>query len=203
MKELVVEHGTLGYGGNFLLSDFSLRLVSGAVYFLRGENGAGKTTLIRTLVGLHPLANGNRRSAFERHGLVPQSSSIDSQFPVTIRGFLELYGPLSRHTEELCAHFGLTRMNLPLRHCSGGELQKALLVRSLAGKSDFLGIDEPSALDSKARAALWAALKELTDRGGCAVVCTHETLGPKLPFRNSTISIRDGAVFESDGRQKK
>lgn len=199
-KSLIIQDGTLGYRERRLLGNFNLKLSGGVVYFLCGENGVGKTTLIRALAGLHGLEAGIRRSTFARHGLVPQSTAIDSEFPLTIGGFLDLYGCRTEHAAGLCAEFGIQRLDLPLRHCSGGELQKALLVRCLALGCDFLAIDEPSALDARGRAALRLALRGLAKNGGCAVVCTHETPDSQKSFRAALITIRDGEVFLSGDR---
>lgn len=191
MKALEIQSGVLGHPGVVLLHSFHLRLEAKNSYILRGENGAGKSTLLRAVSGLHPLQSGRRETSFRKHALVPQASRLDAQFPLTVAGFLRMYGPVDlnlvrRLRMEHC-------MDALLRNCSGGELQKALLIRSLMSECDFLAVDEPSALDAASREALWEILNDFTASGGCVVVCTHELENPRGAERWH-VEIRNGSV---------
>lgn len=199
MRHLSIESGSLGYRRMVLLESFSLQLQGGGVYELRGENGAGKSTLLRALVGLHPLHAGRRTSNFQRHALVPQTSTLDPQYPLTVHGFLDLYGTAKM---DLILRFGLgSCLDRLLRECSGGELQKALIVRALMTRPDFLAIDEPSALDSAAKAALMEVCKESAKQGGCVVICTHDSYG--FDSSGIRIEIRAGQVNAAHRRRKR
>lgn len=190
MKSLEIRGGVLAHSGAVLLDPFDLRLQAKNIYILRGENGTGKSTLLRALTGLHPFHSGRMESSFIKHGLVPQASHLDAQFPLTVAGFLRMYGSIDT---ALVQRLRLAHcMETLLRNCSGGELQKALLIRSLMSGCDFLGVDEPSALDAASRKALWQILSEFTASGGCAVVCTHEAEIPR--GQSSILEIKNGSV---------
>ena len=189
MRLLTIDGGSLGYSRVVFLDSFSLKLEGGCLYELRGENGAGKSTLLRALAGLHPLHSGRRTSSFRRHALVPQASALDPQYPLTVHGFLSMYGSVDLDSVE---RFGLAScLNRMLRECSGGELQKALIVRALMLRPDFLALDEPSALDSNARSALSEVCRGFIAQGACVVICTHDRYTNP---RRETIEIKGGNV---------
>lgn len=191
MKRMTLRSVSTGYGTP-LLRDVSVVLESGRLYSLHGPNGSGKSTFLRSLCGLHPV-QGILESSFRKRALCGQLAEIDRAYPLTVAGFLRLYGkPDDSLLERLSLDRALGKM---LRHCSGGELQKAMLVRSLMSGCDFLAVDEPSALDAAARDAFNAILLGFTASGGCAIVCVHE------PMSVSTVPLRivDGSVVMDSG----
>ena len=84
-----------GYGGSAVLHGVDLRVAAGEVVALLGRNGMGKTTLVRTICGLHPVANGEvvfrgepvdatapHRVARRGLGLVPEGRQIFANLTV-------------------------------------------------------------------------------------------------------------------------
>lgn len=55
---LRVEHVSKSYGGVVANEDISLTVATGKITGLIGPNGSGKTTLFNSIVGFHPIDNG-------------------------------------------------------------------------------------------------------------------------------------------------
>jgi len=152
-------------GGVMVLDGVTLSVCKGDYLGLVGPNGGGKTTLLRVILGLEKSSGGSV-SVFgalpgsfpERIGYVPQRLFFDREFPISVRE-LVLMGRLSK--KKLFQHFnridrekadaalgvaGLERLaDRRIGTLSGGELQRALIARALAGEPELLLLDEPTA----------------------------------------------------------
>ena len=146
---LHVEHITFGYDATHLLySDFSLSLKRGEIKAVVGPSGVGKSTLFELILGnLKPLGGSIRAARMSQVFQDPYSSFHPSY---TIRNQIADVAAL----DDL-KHY-LKTMNLDdalldkLPHSlSGGQLQRASILRALLMKPDLLLLDEPtSALDN-------------------------------------------------------
>jgi zinc transport system ATP-binding protein len=154
-----------------------------------GPNGGGKTTLIKVILGLLRPWSGEvvRRVGRGRLGYVPQFSTFDRNFPlrvsdVILMGKLGHRGLLQRYTREdrLDVIRLLERLKLVdvarshVAEISGGQLQRVLIARALAGDPEILFLDEPTAsIDPESREVLREILEELNLRIPVVVV-THD-----------------------------
>jgi len=165
---LVLTSAVIGYGRKILFSAVDAGIHRGDVIFLSGPNGSGKSTLAKALLGVLPLIAGRRQCSFARLAYVPQSSHFEVQYPITVADLVEQglpeVSPLaallpavrrqrSQQAQALLSELGLLSCSTSLlREVSGGQLQRALIARSLIGKPDFLLLDEPfSNLDRSGR----------------------------------------------------
>lgn len=176
-------------GGRSILEIRRLTLSAGSFTGLIGPNGAGKTTFLKLCCGLIKPNRGtvlfeNQRISsgpFWRipHyrkfiGYIPQQAEYNAHLPFTLRevvamgrGFLKpLLGSFDRADEEKIDYWigelGLSEQrHQTFRSLSGGQQQKALIARAMAGQSRFLLLDEPGAnLDP-----IWKIqLREILDR---------------------------------------
>jgi ABC-type Mn2+/Zn2+ transport system ATPase subunit len=173
----------------------SLDLHCGHCIALLGPNGAGKTTFFKALVGLVPKETGE--VIFGGHGKVgadrdiaylPQRSVIDWDFPITVRGMVEMgrymrIGNWSHfgNAEAAAVDLALHTMELAdlaerqISELSGGQQQRAFLARSLAQEAHVFLLDEPfTGLDKTAQDLLGQAIRKLAAAGNLIIAAHHD-----------------------------
>lgn len=182
---------TFGYNRQSVLEDVDLAIGRHDFLALVGPNGGGKTTLLKLILGLLKPWSGEvvRRLSGRRGaiGWVPQFSSFDRDFPLRVES-LVLMGRLGasglllpyrrtdrRRVAEVLAQLRLSSLaRLPIGELSGGQLQRVLIARALAGDPEILLLDEPtSSVDPESREVLAQALSDLNSRIPVVVV-THD-----------------------------
>ena len=180
--------------GRNVLDSVDLRLMRGEIMTIIGPNGAGKTCLIRIALGLMSPSAGQRWLAANlRIGYVPQRFPLNPYLPLSVADFLALPGPSGQasrwwpaprrqytQTEILAALRDVGAEHL-LRHAaltlSGGEQQRVLLARALLRQPDLLVLDEPvQGVDLAGQNELYALIRKLRDRHGCAVLMVSHDL---------------------------
>jgi zinc transport system ATP-binding protein len=186
---LQVRDLTFGYGREVVLDHVNLDIQDRDFLAVIGPNGGGKTTLIKAILGLLRPWSGEVVTRIPRGhmGYVPQFSTFDRSFPLRVRdvvlmGRLGRRGLVRRYTREdrEDAERVLERLKLQdvaLSHVSevsGGQLQRVLIARALAGDPGILFLDEPTAsIDADSREVLRGILEELNQRIPVVVV-THD-----------------------------
>ena len=172
----------------------SLELGHGHCTGVFGPNGAGKSTLLKTIAGLLVPETGRilihgapiSRSA-SRIAYLPQREAVDWDFPVTVRGLVEMgrypntgafgtFGDRDRSAvDEALELFHLAPLAArQIKELSGGQQQRAFLARAWAQEADLYLLDEPFAgLDRGSAAALSSALRTLGDNGKLLLVSHH------------------------------
>ena len=184
---------TVAYDGTPVLSDISLELPRGMLTAIMGPNGAGKTTLLKSLLGLIPKAEGEIEFSCVRGkppkiGYVPQSESIDRDFPATVLDVVTMgcYGRLgwikrpSKEDREFSMHM-LAKMGMEqywdrqISHLSGGQQQRTFIARALVQKADIYFMDEPfKGVDAATERSIIGMLKELRSSGKTVVAVHHD-----------------------------
>lgn len=183
------------YGPICALHGVTLTLTCGTAVALIGGNGAGKSTLMKGIVGLVSASRGEviwrgrpiTRSTHEI-AYLPQRADIDWDFPVTVRGLVEmgrypLIGRSRRYrpADEAAVMRALTTMRITdlagrqVGALSGGQQQRALIARALAQEAHVLLLDEPFAgLDQPAQTLLAQLLRDLALSGRLVVASHHD-----------------------------
>ena len=195
------------YGGRRALADVSARFEPGRVAAVLGPNGAGKSTLLGILATLLAPASGEVRwgdATLERGsplrariGYVGHDPGLygDLTAEENLRLFAGLHGrdhgPTRART--LLERVGLgARMGHRPGQLSGGECQRAAVVRALINRPQLLLADEPTgSLDRAGADSLARLLSELNREEGVALVLvTHSPDLAKLAGR--VLELKDG-----------
>ena len=185
------------YNGTVALYDASLKLPAGCICGLVGMNGAGKSTLFKALTGfVRPSRgririNGQRIGMAQRHQMVayvPQSESIDSQFPVSVWDVVMMgrYGSMNplripRSSDRVAVRNALERVDLlaqrsrPLGTLSGGQRKRAFLARAIAQRADVLLLDEPfNGVDVRTEKVMAQLFMQFREEGRTILISTHD-----------------------------
>lgn len=163
-----------------VLSHVDFTLHPGEIVTIVGPNGSGKSTLLRALLGMVPSSAGSvTRAPGLRVGYVPQKLHLDPNLPLSVARFLRLNRKL---TGDEIAHL-LSRVGAPgledraLATLSGGQLQRVMLARALAGNPQLLVLDEPTqGLDQPGTAAFYRLIEDVRREIGCAVLSVSHDL---------------------------
>ncbi len=178
-------------GGQIIASGINLSMVPGDIIQLFGSNGSGKTSLLQTIAGLTPIYSGDifwhvNETPMQTSRPASLMSFIGHHAPVklaltgteNLKYWAQLYGFMPDNVPHLLAHVGLKPVqNLPAGQYSAGQKRRLDLARCLLAKRPLWLLDEPtSSLDDDSR-TLWAqAINAHQEKGGCAIIGTHDTL---------------------------
>ncbi len=206
------------YGDKTVLNGMDLTVDEHEVVCLIGPSGCGKSTLLRCVDLLDPIDAGqilldgadistrgvDANEVRRRIGIVFQSFNL---FPhMTVLDNVTL-GPRRAHGAdretaegeaiELLERFGLgDKVHEYPNRISGGQNQRAAIVRALMGDPEILLLDEvTSALDPELVGEVLSVIRDLADRGLTMVLATHE-MGFARDVANRVCFLNEGAVLE-------
>ncbi|WP_405581288.1 metal ABC transporter ATP-binding protein [Streptomyces sp. NBC_01190] len=206
-------HVTLGTRP--VLRGLDLTVGRGEVVALLGANGSGKSTAVRAVVGQVGLAAGtwelfgtpgDRFRQWARIGYVPQRTTAAGGVPATVREVVSA-GRLARtrlrppgRADRAAVDRALDRVGMAGRAgdsvdaLSGGQHQRVLIARALAGEPELLVMDEPMAgVDLPGQDVLAHTLREQVAAGSGVLLVLHE-LGPLEPLIDRAVVLADGRV---------
>jgi len=180
-------------GNRRLFKNVSFSMRPGDLVQLIGPNGSGKTSLIRMLCGLLPPTSGEIRwrgtriSALgeeyysavtylgHRHGTKDEFTALEN-----LRVSSGLSGCEITHEQamDVLTRVGLNgRENLAARLLSEGQRRRLGLARLLVRQTSLWLLDEVlTSLDEAAAESIKLLMVEHLDKGGMAVVATHQEL---------------------------
>lgn len=196
-----------------ILRGVDITVSRGEAVGLLGPNGAGKTTSFYIISGLLRPDYGTiyldgrdvtelpmYRRARLGIGYLPQEASIFRGMNVeqNIRSVLELIEPVrekrENQLESLLAEFSISHLRrTPSIALSGGERRRVEIARALAGKPNYIMLDEPLAgIDPIAVGDIRDLVSHLKDRGIGVLITEHNV--------RETLDIIDRAYILNEGR---
>jgi iron complex transport system ATP-binding protein len=215
---LEIRELTITYGKKVALSRIDLTVSPGEVVALIGPNGAGKSTLIRGISGILPLRFGQvlydgkiltDLSNAERArilGVVPQARQLGGAFTVAqtvMLGRTAYMGWLGKASseDEAAASWAMQQTGVSdlaaqrNAELSGGEQQRVLLARALAGRTPVLLLDEPTNhLDLQHQINFLSLVRELTRRENLVVLMAMHDLNQISTYADRVALLVDGEL---------
>jgi polar amino acid transport system ATP-binding protein len=215
--ELVDVHKA--YGDKRVLNGIDLAIDDQEVICLIGPSGCGKSTLLRCVDLLDPInageirldgesitargvdANQVRRRigiVFQSYNLFPHMSVLDNVTLGPRRALGMDRDEAEARAMELLERFGLgDKANDYPNRMSGGQNQRAAIVRSLMGDPEILLLDEvTSALDPELVGEVLSVIRDLAARGLTMVLATHE-MGFARDVASRVCFLHEGRVLEA------
>jgi polar amino acid transport system ATP-binding protein len=185
------------YGDKVVLHDIDLTVNAHDVICLIGSSGSGKSTLLRCLNLLEDIDDGviafegreisdprvDRRDVRRHIGMVFQSYNLFPHLTVLDNCTLaprRVHGVPKAEAEQrardLLARFGLAdQADKHPDRMSGGQQQRAALVRALCTQPTLLLLDEiTAALDPELVGDVLTIVRELAEQGTTMILATHE-----------------------------
>jgi len=176
--------------------DFELN--PGEILSVLGPNGAGKTTLLKCIMGLlnwksgetyldkEALSSMSQKKIWENIGYVPQASKMTFAYSILdlvtmgralyIRAYAQPSAADKAAAYEALESVGIAHLaNQSCNSVSGGELQLALIARTLVSNPKILILDEPeSHLDIQKQMVILQTIKTLVkEKGLSCIINTH------------------------------
>ncbi len=180
--QLLVAANNLGVMRNdrWLVRDIDLAIHAGEIVTIIGPNGGGKTTTAKALLGLVKINAGTiTREPDIKVGYVPQKFAIDWSLPLPVWRLMRLTqtysDPQVRSALEMVGASHL--YDREVWQLSGGELQRVLLARAIAGTPNLLVLDEPvQGVDFTGEIELYELIRDIRDRLQCGVLLISHDL---------------------------
>jgi lipoprotein-releasing system ATP-binding protein len=204
-----------------VLNDLSLQVDEGECIAILGPSGSGKTTLLNLVGGLDSPDQGrvlfrgtditgytNRQIdgyrnreigfVFQFHHLLPQCTLLENVLiPTLIQSDRDSRAQSAERAEALMERVGIWEFRNKLPGLlSGGECQRAAVVRAMINSPSMLLADEPTgALDSDNVQNLADLLLELNQKDGLTLLVVTHSL--ELAHRmGKTLEIRKGKLHQ-------
>ena len=192
---LKIQRLTVAYDATPALWDVSIDVPSGVLMGIIGPNGAGKSTLLKSILGIIPRLSGKisieQKTGCSRSrqvGYIPQKTSIDWDFPITVRELVLMgtYGDLGwfRRVGEVeikKANDAIARVEMQpyadrlIGELSGGQQQRAFLARAFAQDAPLLLMDEPFAgVDATTEKTIVKLMHQMRQQGKTLLVVHHD-----------------------------
>jgi zinc transport system ATP-binding protein len=189
-----LENVWFSYNGSPVLEDVNIVVHEKDFLSIVGPNAGGKTTILKLILGLIKPSKGVVRvfgnspvKARARIGYMPQHTSLDPMFPVSVLDVVlmgrlgrSMYFGLYRKEDKEAAKEALKRVELydvrhrPFAELSGGQSQRVLIARALVSGPDLLLLDEPTANVDIAVGTEFYDLLDQLNKNMTIVLVTHD-----------------------------
>ena len=204
------------YGSERVLDDSSFAVYEGDFVAIIGANGAGKSTLMRLLLGeLHPDSgsiflfgqNILRFKNWSAIGYVAQNGTgLAEDFPASVREVVAMGAYSKCHGRAIAKQniaaalkqVGMSEHSSErIGRLSGGQIQRVLVARALAGENRLLILDEPTTgVDRESSAALYTLLRQLGREKNITIIMVTHDAEHAAPFVTRRLILAHGKLTE-------
>jgi polar amino acid transport system ATP-binding protein len=215
---IIIENVYKTFGEVEALSDVSLRIKRGEVYFIFGPSGSGKSTLLRCINHLETIDSG--RIVVDGIPLIEAGDNIDqvraevgivfqlfNLFPhlKVLKNITIAQKVVRGRSEDEASEVALAllkRVGIPEKadvfpnQLSGGQKQRVAIARALAMNPRIMLFDEPtSALDAEMIQEVLDVMLDLAGEGMTMVVVSHE-MGFAKAAADRMMFLDEGSIVE-------
>ncbi|MEM2338439.1 MAG: ABC transporter ATP-binding protein [Candidatus Bathyarchaeia archaeon] len=198
------------------LDGVSLNVCAGETLSVIGPNGAGKSTLLKVINGVlkpfmgviyidkKPLSEISRKEVAHKTGVVPQkvyTSGMLTVYDFVMTGRRPYIDFAPSKTDEEKVYEALKTVDAvdladrTLEELSGGELQRVIIARALAGEPEVMLLDEPTnSLDLKYQLEILNIIKSLRSKGLIVIMAIHD-LTQAYRVSDKILLLNRGRVF--------
>lgn len=216
-KILRIKDLSVDYGRYNILKKITFDMNKGDYIGIVGPNGAGKSTLIKAILGL-VSSKGSIEFNINRNeiGYLPQLQEANNKlFPATVKEIVAT-GLISKKSFPKIIRKGdrdkveevLKKLNIHhlkdkrIGDLSGGQSQRVLLCRALAGDPKLLILDEPtSALDPKVRDDFYKLLKELNATQDLSIIFISHDVATIGKYTSKMLYLDKELVFYGNNKE--
>ena len=164
-----------------ILKSVSMKAYPGELLCILGGNGTGKSTTLAVLSGVRRPYRGKFTCKARKVTALPQNPQMLLVKKNVREELLSVFPGKKLHevSDRIGEMVSLCRLEGLLdRHpfdLSGGEQQRTALAKVLLQDPDVLLLDEPTkGVDNDFKITFAGILKELTDRGVCVIMVSHD-----------------------------
>lgn len=191
------------YGPVVALDGVDLAVERGRLHLLAGPNGSGKSTALRLLLGLAGPTDGtvDRDGASVDAGFQRPAFYPDLSVRENLDVFCELSGASAEWRDEVVDRLDLDRVESRRAGAlSGGYAKKLDLSLAIAGRPDYLLLDEPLGdLDDRTRESVVDLLAAYRDDGNGVLVSSHRVEAFDCVADRMTVLDRGTVRFDAGG----
>lgn len=204
-------------GKTDVLKEIDLTVKEGEFISIMGPSGSGKSTLLYSISTLDSINSGKNNllgvdtvnlkeesaSDFRRNkmGFIFQNTAFISNLSILDNILLPTLGDSKKketieRAESLMKDMGIENLKTRrVEEVSGGQLQRAAIVRALINSPKILFADEPTgALNSKTSEEIIEVLNTLNKKGMTIILVTHDA---KVAAGSSRVLfLKDGKISE-------
>lgn len=196
-REPIIRIHDLGvrYDSTIALEHVDLEIYADDFVGIIGPNGGGKSTLVKAIMGIVPHGGSIEysdkllRGKKPHIGYLPQISSFDKEFPISVRevvmsglqaerGLWQRYGASDlKRVDETLERASLAELrDRAIGELSGGQLQRVMLCRAIISEPKLLVLDEPTNfVDNRFENELYNLLHHLSEH--MAIVMVSHDIG--------------------------
>lgn len=181
-----------------VLKGVNFTLSKGEFYYLVGKVGSGKSSLLKSMYADVGVDTGTEAKVLDydlltlKRKKIPylrrkigivfqdfqllQDRSVNSNLRFVLRATgWKNKGEIEDRIEEVLKMVGMANKSYKMPHeLSGGEQQRVVIARALLNQPDLILADEPTGnLDPQTGYQIVSLLHELTKKGHCIVMATH------------------------------